>query len=113
MVKYKNERQFVTAYLKEMKNNGERVYKLPDSWFSLKPFDAISIELWVPFAMEFKYWDVSTYDKIYKMLRPNQIWWLKRFQDAWGKSFVIWWDVKEEKTYTYPFEYLWNNKKEL
>ena len=113
MVKYKNEKSFVTAYLKDMKDSWQWVYKLPDIGYVLKPFDAISVELWVPFAMEFKYWDVNTYKKAYNMLRPNQIWWLKRFQEAGWKSFIIWWDVKDEKIYTYPFEYQWKNKKEL
>ena len=113
MVKYKNEREFTTAYLKDVKEKWGWWYKLPDWWFTLKPFDAITVELWVPFAIEFKYGRVNTYKKIYNMLRPNQIWWLKKFQDSGWQSFIIWWDTKDDKMYIYPFEYQWNNKKEL
>lgn len=113
MAKYNSEREFVTAYLKDMKENGEWVYKLPDLWFTLKPFDVISIKEWVPYAIEFKYGNVNTYEKIYKMLRPNQIWWLKKFQDAGWKSMVIGWDTKEEKIYSYEYNFEWKNAKEL
>jgi hypothetical protein len=48
---------------------------------------------------------VDTYDKIYKMLRPNQVGWLLHFQEHGWVSLISGWDKKENKVYTYIFKY--------
>jgi hypothetical protein len=48
---------------------------------------------------------VDTYDKIYKMLRPNQVGWLLHFQEHWGVSLIVGWDKKNNDVYSYPFKY--------
>ena len=102
---YKSEKDFQTDYIKWLKENGFWVYKLPDIWFTLKPFDIIAVRDWEASAIELKYWRVDTYDKIYKMLRPNQIGWLLHFKEHWGNSLIVWWDTKENDTYLHEFIY--------
>ena len=107
---YKNEKEFQAAYIKQLKEDWYRVYKLPDIGYTLKPFDIVALKDGKALAIELKYGNVSTYDKIYKMLRPNQVWWLLHFQEHWGNSKVIGWDKKENKMYEYIFkykEYIW------
>ena len=102
---YKNEKWFQTDYIKYLKDEWYWVYKFPDVWFTLKPFDIIAIRPWEVKCIELKYGRVDTYDKIYKMLRPNQVWWLLHTQEHWCDCYVVWWDKKENKIYEYKFKY--------
>lgn len=103
---FKNEKEFQSQLIKELKEWWYRVYKFPDIWYTLKPFDLIAVKDWKPIAIELKYWRVDTYEKIYKMLRPNQVGWLLHFQQHWGISLVMWRDKKTNKEYSYPFKYM-------
>lgn len=102
---YKNEKEFQAAMIKDLKDGGYWVYKFPDIGYTLKPFDLIALKDGKATAIELKYWRVDTYDKIYKMLRPNQVGWLLHFQEHWGVSLISGWDKKENKVYTYTFKY--------
>lgn len=100
---YKNEKQFQPDYIKLLKEEWYRVYKLPDVWYLLKPFDIFAVKDWVPYWIELKAGRVDTYDRIYRLLRPNQIGWLLHMQEHWGKSLIVWRDTKENKIYSYDF----------
>lgn len=102
---YSNEKAFQTAYIKYLKENGYWVYKLPDVGYTLKPFDIVALKDGKALAIELKYGIVDTYDKIYKMLRPNQVWWLLHFQQHWGTSAIIGWDKAQKQIYCYNFKY--------
>ena len=102
---YKNEKDFQSAYIKYLKENWYRVYKLPDIGYTLKPFDIVALKDWKATAIELKYGRVDTYDKIYKMLRPNQVGWLLHFQEHWWESLVIGWDKADKQIYEYKFKY--------
>lgn len=107
---YKNEKAFQTDYLKQMREDWWWIYKLPDVSYTLKPFDAIGIKDWKSVAIEFKYGRVDTYERIYKMLRPNQVWWLQHYKEHGGTSLIIWRDKKDNRYYEYDFillEYEW------
>lgn len=108
---YKSEKDFQTDYLRNLRDEWYRVYKLPDVWFELKPFDAVAIKDWVSHWIELKYWKVDTYEKIYNMLRPNQIWWLYNFQQHGWHSRIIWRDNWQNKIYKYKYEKINNVKK--
>lgn len=101
---YSNEKDFQKDYIKFLKDDWYRVYKLPDIGYTLKPFDIIAVKDWKPLAIELKYWRLDTYDKIYKMLRPNQVWWLHHFQEHWGSSAIIWFDKQTKQVYCYKFK---------
>ena len=102
---YKNEKEFQKAYIEQLRENGYWVYKFPDIGYTLKPFDLIAIKPWEVLTIELKYGRVDTYDKIYKMLRPNQVGWLLHTQEHWCTSMIIGWDKKENKMYEYIFKY--------
>lgn len=102
---YKNEKEFQTDYIKQLKEDGYWVYKFPDIGYTLKPFDLIAIKPGEVLTIELKYGRVDTYDKIYKMLRPNQVGWLLHFQEHWGISLIVGWDKKNNDVYSYPFKY--------
>ena len=102
---YKNEKEFQADIIKGLKADGYWVYKFPDIGYTLKPFDLIALKDGKAVAIELKYWRVDTYDKIYKMLRPNQVGWLLHFQEHWWTSIISGWDKKENKVYTYTFKY--------
>ena len=102
---YKNEKEFQAAMIKQLKDGGYWVYKFPDIGYTLKPFDLIALKDGKATAIELKYWRVDTYDKIYKMLRPNQVGWLLHFQEHWGESKIVWWDSKKQKIFEYGFKY--------
>ena len=107
---YKNEKAFQADYIKAMREDGWWVYKLPDVSYTLKPFDMICIKDGVSVAIELKYGRVDTYERIYKMLRPNQVGWLQHFKEHWGTSKIVWRDKKDNKSYEYDFnliEYTW------
>lgn len=111
--KYDSERAFQSDFLKSLRLKWYRARKFSDTWYELKPFDIVAVWDWVPMAIELKYWKVNSYELIYKMLRPNQIGWLKHFQDAWWKSYIVWRDKFEWKIYSYEYKYLWSNKRSL
>lgn len=103
--KYKNEKDFQKDYMKYLKEEWLWVYKLPDVWYALKPCDIIWCVNGKFIWIELKYGRVDTYDKIYKMLRPNQVWWLSNIQKNGWESYVVWWDNKDNKMYKYTFKY--------
>lgn len=103
---YKSEKDFQKDYIHFLKWCWYWVYKLPDIGFSLKPFDIVAVKNWKAYAIELKYWEVWDYEKIYKMLRPNQVGWLLHFQEHWGISKVVWFDKKSWLVYEYPFKYI-------
>lgn len=105
MGNYKNEKEFQTAYIKYLKENWYRVYKLPDIGYTLKPFDIIAIKPGEIQTIELKYGDVNTYDKIYKKLRPNQVGWLLNTQEHWCNALIVGWDKGDKQIYTYKFKY--------
>ena len=105
MVLYKNEKEFQKDYVRELKDEWYWVYKLPDIWYTLKPFDIVAVKDGIVYWIELKYWNVDEYDKIYKMLRPNQVGWLKHLQEHWGKSLIVWRDKKTEQVFQYDFIY--------
>ena len=102
---YKNEKDFQSDYIKSLKEDWMWLYKLPDTSFTLKPCDIIWCKDWKFIAIELKYGRLNTYDRIYKMLRPNQVWWLLHIQEHWGVSKIIWRDNKDNKIYEYDFKY--------
>lgn len=102
---YNNEKEFQSAYVKYLRNSWYWVYKLPDIGYTLKPFDIVALRNGSALAVELKYGNVDTYDKIYKMLRPNQVWWLLHFQQQWWMSVIVWWDKKTKQIYSYIFKY--------
>ena len=102
---FKNEKEFQSAFIKDLKEDGYWVYKFPDIGYTLKPFDLIALKDGKITAIELKYGSVNTYDKIYKMLRPNQVGGLLHFQEHWGISLIVGWDKKESKVYSYTFTY--------
>lgn len=102
---YKNEKEFQTDYIKQLKEDGYWVYKFPDIGYTLKPFDLIAIKPGEILTIELKYGRVDTYDKIYKMLRPNQVGWLLHTQEHWCTSMIVWRDKKDNKIYKYNFKY--------
>jgi len=107
---YKNEKDFQADYIKALKEDWYWVYKLPDIGYTLKPFDIVALKDWKFTAIELKYGNVNEYDKIYRMLRPNQVWGLLHVQEHWGISIIAGWDKKENKMYEYIFkykEYIW------
>lgn len=107
---YKNEKAFQADYIKAMREDGWWVYKLPDVSYTLKPFDMICMKDGVCVAIELKYGRVDTYERIYKMLRPNQVGWLQHFQEHWWISKIVWRDKKDNKSYEYDFtliQYTW------
>ena len=107
---YKNEKEFQSDSIKQLKEDGYWVYKLPDIGYTLKPFDLIAIKPGEILTIELKYGRVDTYDKIYKMLRPNQVGWLLHTQEHWCTSMIVWRDKKDNKIYKYNFiykEYEW------
>jgi len=116
-IEYSSEAKFQTALLKHLKEQNSWWYKLPDTGFSLKPFDMFYLEDGVPFWMElklFKKAELKTYEQIYKELRPNQIWWLYNFQQAWGQALLVGYCNVTKQTKTFKFRYLEDgNKKEL
>ena len=103
--RYLKEKDFQADYIKYLKSEWYRVYKIPDAWYSLKPFDIFAVKDWKAIAIELKYWVVDEYYKIYKMLRPNQVGWLLHFQEHWGESKIVWWDSKKQKMFEYGFKY--------
>ena len=105
MASYKNEKEFQTAYIKYLKEDWYRVYKLPDIGYTLKPFDIIAIKPGEIKCIELKYGDVNTYDKIYKKLRPNQVWGLLNTQEHWCNSIIVWRDKNDKQIYEYKFKY--------
>ena len=104
-LEFKNEKEFQSEYIKTLKDDWYWVYKLPDIGYTLKPFDIVALKDWKFVAIELKYGRVNTYDKIYKMLRPNQVGWLLHVMEHWGISFVVGRDKKENKLYEYIFKY--------
>lgn len=102
---YKNEKEFQSDYIKQLKEDGYWVYKFPDIGYTLKPFDLIAIKPGEILTIELKYGRVDTYDKIYKMLRPNQVGWLLHTQEHWCTSMIVWRDKKDNKIYKYNFKY--------
>jgi len=104
-LEFNNEKEFQAYVVKDLKDNWYWVYKLPDIGYTLKPFDIIALKDWKATAIELKYGRVNTYERIYKMLRPNQVWWLLHFQEHWWIPLIIGWDKKENKSYTYIFKY--------
>lgn len=102
---YKNEKDFQADYIKMLKDDWYWVYKLPDIGYTLKPFDIVALKNWRFIAIELKYWNVDTYDKIYKMLRPNQVGGLLHVQEHWCTSMIVWRDKKDNKIYKYNFKY--------
>lgn len=102
---YKNEKEFQSDYIKRLKEDGYWVYKFPDIGYTLKPFDLIAIKPGEVLTIELKYGRVDTYDKIYKMLRPNQVGWLLHTQEHWCTSMIVWRDKKDNKIYKYNFKY--------
>lgn len=102
---YKNEKEFQSDYIKQLKEDGYWVYKFPDIGYTLKPFDLIAIKPGEVLTIELKYGRVDTYDKIYKMLRPNQVGWLLHTQEHWCTSMIVWRDKKDNKVYKYNFKY--------
>ena len=102
---FKNEKDFQREYFKRLKEDWYRVYKLPDVGYNLKPCDIVALKDWEFIGIELKYWIVNEYDRIYRMLRPNQVWWLLHIQQHWGTSLVVWRDSKENKMYEYQFKY--------
>ena len=105
MVSFKNEKDFQKHYVNELRNEWYWVYKLPDIGYTLKPFDIVAVKEWVVYWIELKYWNVDTYDKIYKMLRPNQVGWLKHLQEHWWKSLIVGRDKKSNSIFQYDFIY--------
>ena len=114
---FESEAKFQTAFLKYMVEKDTWWYKLPDTGYWLKPFDMFYVEEWRAYWMElklFKKKELLSYEQIYKELRPNQIWGLYKFQQAWWVSLIVWYDNIAKTTKTFTFKYLKDgNKREL
>lgn len=101
---YINEKDFQKDYIKYLKEEWYWVYKFPDIGYTLKPFDIIALKDGKTIAIELKYWRVNEYNRIYKMLRPNQVGWLHHFQEHWGSSAIIGRDKTDKQIYCYKFK---------
>lgn len=63
-------------------------YKISDMSADNKPCDHIFWLKWVCWWLEVKIWDEKQRVNIHSKLRPNQIFFLKRYQDNWWLALV-------------------------
>lgn len=113
---FKSERDYQSHVTKKLRAEWLWIYKIPDVNMQIKPFDIIWVHAWYPIAIELKICDKKkwlTYEQAYGMLRPNQIWALKSFQEAEWDSYVRVYNKAEDKEYKFLFEYLEGNQVEL
>ena len=67
------------------------LYKIPDVWNSLKPFDVIWCYKWKWLSFEFKYINKleCDYKNVLSLVQWNQILNLKKFAISWWLSYIV------------------------
>ena len=113
---FKSERDYQNHVTKGLRKEWWRIYKIPDVNMQIKPFDIIGVYDWYAIAIELKVCNLKkglTYEQAYAMLRPNQIWALNTFKEAWWDSNVRVYNIAEDKEYRFGFKYLEDNQVEL
>lgn len=90
-----SEKKYQTGYMRELRDNWYRCYKIPDDAMWFKPFDIVAVKDWEPIAIELKVSNLKkkiTYEQAYNLLRPNQVGSLYKFQEQWWTSIISVWE---------------------
>lgn len=107
---FKSEKEFQTAYLKELTKKWAFVRNIPDIWNTKKPFDAFWCIKWKGLALEFKIDKASsdsTEERILKKLYPHQVANLLEFQKAKWAAMVISYHMSSDMIFNYSITEEW------
>jgi len=89
---FKNEKEFTSWFWKAVHDKWGMWHKISDMSADMKPWDAI-IWLWgVCWILEIKHGREKKRVDVYKKLRPNQKFWLNRYQKNGGTAIVIYYN---------------------
>lgn len=106
---YKTEKDFQKDYVQKLKEFWWRTYKIPDVNMQIKPFDIICVRWNECQAIELKHCNLKkgvTYEQAYKMLRPNQVWALWDIQNKGAESWIVVYNLAEDRVYEFRFKLL-------
>ena len=107
---FKSEKEFQTAYLKELAKKWAFVRNIPDIWNTKKPFDAFWCMLGKGLALEFKIDKASsesTEERILKKLYPHQVANLLEYQKAGWVAMVISYHMNSDSIFNYSITEEW------
>lgn len=107
---FKSEKEFQTAYLKELAKKWAFVRNIPDIWNTKKPFDAFWCMKWKGLALEFKIDKASsdsTEERILKKLYPHQVANLLEYQKVGWVAMVISYHMNSDSIFNYSITEEW------
>lgn len=101
---FDNEKTFTTWLGKEIHKKWWLWHKISDMDISLKPCDAIIAFNWVVWLCEIKVGNEKNKVDVFKKLRPNQAFGLRRYKNNWWLSIVIYYSKLYHKYRVMEFE---------
>lgn len=99
-----NEKTFTAWLWKNIHISWWLRFKLSDMDISLKPCDAVIALNWVVWLCEIKVGNEKNKVDVFKKLRPNQAFGLRRYKKNWGLSIVIYYSKLYHKYRVMEFE---------
>lgn len=102
--KFDSEKQFTMRFGKQIHSIWGMRHKISDWSVDLKPCDAIIALNWVVWLCEIKVGNEKNKVDIFKKLRPNQAFGLRRYKKNWWLSIVIYYSKLYHKYWVMEFE---------
>lgn len=101
---FPNEAKFTAWFWWEIRKRWWFWHKISDASIDYKPADAIVWLDWLTCLLEIKHWKEKREVNLFKKLRANQSFWLKRRRKNWWKSLVIYYNQTYHKYYIIVFD---------
>ena len=100
---FKNEAKFTAWFGKQIKDQWWFWHKISDASYEQKPFDWIATIDWITHCIEIKIWSEKSKTDIFKKLRPNQKFWLRRVKENGWSALVVYYNKLHNKYWVLEF----------
>lgn len=101
---FNSEKDFTTRLGRQIHQAWWFWHKMSDMDISLKPADSLFALNWVYWICEIKVWNEKNKVDVFKKLRPNQAFGLRRWKKNWWLSVVIYYSKLYNKYRVMEFE---------
>ena len=97
---FRSEKEFQTAFGKEIKSRWFWINKISDTWKQTKPYDCDVRTNERDYSIELKIWNTIKTDLLKKLL-PHQRGNLTFKSNLWASCFIVWYYMTDDIYYLY------------
>lgn len=99
-----SEKEFTTWFWNQIDKKWWLWHKISDQSSDLKPCDWIVAINWLCWLVEIKVWNEKKKINVFKKLRPNQAFGLRKYKQNWWTSIVVYYSKLHHKYWVMEFE---------